>query len=287
MHFVNAKGILSQNNGMNVYRGCTHGCIYCDSRSLCYHMDHAFEDIEVKQNAPRLLEDKLRHKRQPAMISTGAMCDPYLHCEKELKLTRQCLEVIEHYGFGVSLLTKSDMVLRDMDILSSINKKAKAVVQMTLTTYDESLCKMIEPNVCTTKQRHNALKTLQSRGIPTVVWLSPILPFINDNDENLNGILDYCFDAGVKGIMCFGFGTTMREGSREHFYAALDRHFPGIKRQYISTFGNAYICTSKNAPQLTELFHARCGENGVMHNTDEIFAYLNQFPKQTEQLTMF
>ena len=136
MHFVNAKGILSAHNGMNIYRGCTHGCIYCDSRSRCYHIDHPFEDIEVKQNAAELLDDALRRKKNRCMISTGSMCDPYLHCEGELRLTRRCLEVIERRGFGVSVLTKSDRILRDMDLYRRIHNKAKAVVQMTLTTYD-------------------------------------------------------------------------------------------------------------------------------------------------------
>lgn len=229
MHFVNAKGILSAHNGMNLYRGCTHGCIYCDSRSLCYQMSHAFEDIEVKQNAPQLLEMALRRKRKPCMIGTGAMCDPYLHAEAQLGLTRRCLELIERYGFGVELLTKSDLILRDADLLQRIHERAKCVVQMTLTTYDEALCRILEPHVCTTRRRYEVLKEFQHRGIPTVVWISPVLPFLNDTEENLRGILRYCFDAGVKGIVCFGMGTTMRDGSREPFYAALDQYFPGLK----------------------------------------------------------
>lgn len=152
MHFVDAKSILSPQNGMNLYRGCTHGCIYCDSRSLCYHNPIPFEDIEVKKNAPELLEARLSKKRSKCMIGTGSMCDPYMHCEKDLKLTRRCLEIIDHYGFGVAIQTKSDLILRDIDLLESINKKAKCVVQITLTTYDENLCKIIEPAVCTTRR---------------------------------------------------------------------------------------------------------------------------------------
>ena len=170
MHFVEAKSLLSANNGMNLYRGCTHGCIYCDSRSKCYGMDHAFEDVEVKRNAPQLLENALRRKRRRCMIATGAMSDPYMHCEEELRLTRRCLEIIRQYGFGVSLLTKSDRVLRDLDLLRDINREAKAVVQMTLTTLDEELCRIVEPNVCTTKRRVEVLKTVRGEGIPTVVW---------------------------------------------------------------------------------------------------------------------
>lgn len=288
MHFVNAKGILSSQNGMNIYRGCTHGCIYCDSRSTCYQMKHAFEDIEVKQNAPELLELALRRKRKKCMIGTGAMCDPYMHCEEKLGLTRKCLELIDRYEFGATVITKSDRILRDLDLLKSINEKAKAVVQMTLTTYDENICRILEPNVCTTKRRYEVLKIMQENEIPTVVWLCPILPFINDTEENLRGILDYCFDAGVKGILCFGMGTTIRDGDREYFYAALDRHFPGMKEKYIRTFGNAYECSSENHPVLMRIFHAECEKHGVMHRVDEIFNYLHEFPcKEPEQLNLF
>ncbi|MDE7233308.1 MAG: radical SAM protein, partial [Lachnospiraceae bacterium] len=224
MHFVDAKGILSSQNGMNLYRGCTHGCIYCDSRSACYQFTHAFEDIEVKQNAPALLERALRSKRKKCMIGTGAMCDPYMHCEEELQLTRKCLELIDRYGFGVTVQTKSDRILRDLDLLTGIQRKAKCVVQMTLTTYDEELCRIVEPQVCTTRRRYEVLKIMQENGIPTVVWLSPILPYINDTRENIQGILEYCRDAGVYGIICFGMGMTLRQGDREYYYAALDRH---------------------------------------------------------------
>ena len=240
MHFVDAKGILSSQNGMNLYRGCTHGCIYCDSRSTCYQFTHAFEDIEVKQNAPALLERALRSKRKKCMIGTGAMCDPYMHCEEELQLTRQCLELIDRYGFGVTVQTKSDRVLRDLDLLTSIHRKAKCVVQMTLTTYDEELCRIVEPQVCTTRRRYEVLKIMQENGIPTVVWLSPILPYINDTRENIQGILEYCRDAGVYGIICFGMGMTLRQGDREYFYAALDRHFPGLHEKYHRRYCRLY-----------------------------------------------
>ena len=206
MHFVDARGILSARNGMNIYRGCTHGCIYCDSRSRCYGFTHPFEDIEVKRNAPALLEQKLRSKRKKCMIGTGAMCDPYLHCEEELRLTRACLEIIDRYGFGVSVLTKSDRILRDMDLLGSIQEKSKAVAQMTLTTWDDRLCRIIEPEVCVTSRRLEVLRTMKEAGIPTVVWMTPLLPFINDTKENLEGILEGCLEAGVKGILCFGMG---------------------------------------------------------------------------------
>lgn len=289
MHEKDAKSILSAQNGMNVYRGCTHGCIYCDSRSTCYQMLHDFEDIEIKRNAPELLEDALRRKRARCMIGTGAMCDPYLHLEKQTLLTRRCLTIIDKYGFGVSVLTKSDLILRDLDLLKSIHQKSKAVVQMTLTTFDEDLCRIIEPKVCTTKRRVEVLKIMQKESIPTVVWLCPILPFINDSEENLRGILAHCFDAGVKGILCFAMGTTMREGDREYFYAKLDAHFPGMKERYQRAFGNRYECGSPNAKNLMKIFRDECRAHGVMYKPNEVFAYLhaNEDKQAGEQLSLF
>ncbi|MGN0425287.1 MAG: SPL family radical SAM protein [Acetatifactor sp.] len=287
MHFVQAKGILSAGNGMNLYRGCTHGCIYCDSRSSCYGFTHDFEDIEVKENAPRLLENALRSKRKPCMIGTGSMCDPYLHAEERLELTRRCLELIERYGFGVAVQTKSARILRDMDLLQSINRQTKAVVQLTLTTYDENLCRILEPNVSTTRERFEVLLRCRELGIPTVVWLSPILPFLNDTEENIRGILKYCVEAGVKGIICFGMGLTLREGNREYFYRALDRHFPGLKERYIQTYGNAYELASPNWKPLMEIFRETCARYGMMSTPDECFAYLHAFPEKCVQMSLF
>lgn len=290
MHFVDAKGILTGGReyfGMNVYRGCSHGCIYCDSRSACYQFTHPFEDIEVKQNAPELLEKALRAKRRPCMIGTGSMCDPYMHCEEKLQITRQCLEIIYRYGFGAAIQTKSDRILRDMDLIESIHRKAKCVVQMTLTTYDSALCRIIEPNVCDTRRRLEVLEAFQLRGVPTVVWLTPILPFINDTEENVLSILRECARVGVKGIICFDMGLTLREGDREYYYAALDRHFPGLKEQYIRRYGNAYEVSSPNSPALMALFHRFCEENEMLHQVDDCFAFLRAFPERYRQLNLF
>ena len=287
MHYVQAKGILSSTNGMNLYRGCQHGCIYCDSRSLCYSMSHAFEDIEVKENGPALLEKALKGKRKRCMIGTGSMSDPYMPLEAELGYTRRALELACRYGFGFTLITKSARVLRDMDLLKKINDSTKCVVQMTLTTYDEALCRKLEPNVSTTAERFQALEVLRDAGIPTVVWLCPILPWINDTEENLRGILDYCVRAGVKGVINFGMGLTLREGNREYFYRQLDRHFPGLKERYSKVYGNAYELESPNSPKLTRLFHRICEKNGIMHNNEEIFTYLNRFEDKQEQFSLF
>lgn len=287
MHKVDVKGILSSSNGMNIYRGCQHNCIYCDSRSLCYGMEHDFEDIEVKQNAPILLEKALKSKRKKCMIGTGAMSDPYIPLERELKLTRQCLEIIDKYGFGATVLTKSSDVLRDLDLFRRINSKSKAVVQMTLTTYDEAMCRIIEPNVSTTKERFEALKIFRDNGIPTVVWLDPFLPFINDTEENIRGLLDYCVKAKIKGIICFDIGLTLRSGNREYFYKQLDKHFPKLKEKYISSYGNSYEITSRNRDKLMKIITDVCRKNGIMYNVNEVFAYLHRFESKEEQLSLF
>ncbi len=294
MHYINAKGILSSKNGMNLYRGCVHGCIYCDSRSACYHIDHDFEDIEVKQNALELLEDALKRKRKKCMLGTGSMTDPYIPIEKELEHVRKALWLAHKYGFGFTLITKSNLVLRDLDILQKINEATKCIVQMTLTTYDEILCKKIEPHVSSTQERVDALKKLHDTGIPTVVWLCPILPFINDSKENIIGILNACIDAKVYGIICFGMGLTLREGNREYFYAQLDQHFPGLKEKYIQHYGDAqsvaYMVNSPHNAKLMHLFHSTCEAHGIVHNNDALFSYLNSFPEKNEtsqQLDLF
>ncbi len=290
MHFVNAKGILHGKApylGMNVYRGCTHGCVYCDSRSLCYQFTHPFEDIEVKQNAPELLERALRGKRKKCMIGTGSMSDPYMHCEERLGLTRRCLEVILRYGFGAAVQTKSDRVLRDIDLLDEINRQARSVVQMTLTTWERDLCAILEPNVCDTRRRVEVLLEMRGRGIPTMVWLTPILPFINDTEANVRAILEACAEAGVAGVICFDMGLTLREGDREYYYAALDRHFPGLRQRYVRTYGNAYEVPSPNRERLMALFHDFCEARGMLHDPRACFEWLAAFPEKDEQLRMF
>lgn len=289
MHFVNVKGILSTKNGMNLYRGCSHGCIYCDSRSKCYHIEHDFEDIEIKENAIELLENALKRKRKKCMLGTGSMTDPYIPLESKIGNVRKALALVNQYGFGFTLITKSDRVLRDLDLLKAINDKTKCVVQMTLTTYVEDLCRKIEPNVCTTRERVTALKKLNEAGIPTVVWLCPILPFINDTEENIRGILEYCIEAKVYGIICFGMGLTLREGNREYFYSKLDKLFPSMKEKYMRTYGTQYQVNSLKNNKLMKLFHQVCEENGIIHDNSKIFEYLSKFEEKNNpiQLNLF
>lgn len=289
MHYVTAKGILSAKNGMNLYRGCSHGCIYCDSRSACYGMEHDFEDIEVKENAVELLEDALKRKRKKCMIGTGSMTDPYIPAEMEIGNVRKALSLVYEHGFGFTGITKSDRILRDLDLLKKINDSTKCVVQMTLTTYDEELCKKLEPDVCTTKERFGVLLRLRDAGIPTVVWLCPILPFINDTEENIAEILEYCIQAEVRGIICFGMGMTLRQGNREYFYSQLDRLFPGIKEKYMRSYGTQYILNSPNSQSLMDLFQRTCVRHGIMHDSKKIFEYLNTFEdkRTVKQLGLF
>ena len=289
MHEVEAKGILSAQNGMNIYWGCSHGCIYCDARSTCYQMEHPFEDIEVKINAPMLLEQALRKKRKRCMIGTGSMSDPYLHLEKKLGLTRRCIELIDAYGFGLAIHTKSDLILRDLDLLKSINQKTKCVVQMTLTTFDEMLCKKLEPNVCTTARRIEVLNIMKEEGIPTVVWMTPILPFINDTKDNIQHLLDACKQADVYGIITFGLGLTLRDGDRQYFYRKLDEHFPGVKEQYINRYGNAYELPIPKERELYAMLQQECKAAGMEWRSDVIFDYMRRFEDRQagEQLSLF
>ena len=282
MHYSTAKSILSRNNGMNLYRGCTHGCIYCDSRSEIYGMDHKFEDIEVKENSLVLLKKELI-KRPQAMIGTGAMTDPYIPLEKRLGYVRGALQLIYNYGFGFTCITKSDLILGDLDLLKKINEKTKVVVQMTLTTADDDLCSVLEPNVCSTSRRVEVLKRLNEEGISTVVWLCPILPYINDTEENINSILDYCIESDVRGIICHEMGLTLRDGNREYFYKNLDKHFPGLKEKYIEEYGESYSIPSPNNKRLMRIFKKRTSVNNIMNTPDEIFEYLRDFPQKSYQ----
>ena len=289
MHYVKAKGLLSNNNGMNIYRGCEHGCIYCDSRSTCYNMNHNFEDIEVKINAPELLEHSLKHKGKRCMIGTGSMSDPYMPLEKELRLTRKCLELIDKYNYGFTVITKSDLILRDLDLLKSINKKTKCVVQMTITTFDDGLCRILEPNVCVTSKRIEALKILHDNNIPTIVWMTPILPFINDNEANIMNILKACKEAGVYGIMTFGIVLTLREGDREYYYDKLDKYFPGLKYKYIKRYGNSYELPVPDEYRLNNLLINYCKENNMEYRPYKLFEYLNTFEDKIhgEEISLF
>lgn len=271
---------------MNLYRGCSHGCIYCDSRSKCYHIKHDFDDIEIKENAIELLENALKRKRKKCILGIGSMTEPYIPLEIKICNVRKALKLANQYGFGFTLITKSDSVLHDLDLLKSINDKTKCVVQMTLTTYDEDLCKKLEPNVSSTKERVEALKELNKAGISTVVWLCPILPFINDTEENIRGILEYCIEAKVYGVICFGMGLTLREGNREYFYNQLDRLFPHMKEKYMRIYGTQYQVNSPKNNELMKLFHQICEDNNIIHDNSKIFKYLYTFEERNSSIQL-
>jgi len=211
------------------------------------------------------------------MIGTGAMSDPYIPLPENLANIRSCLEIIDKYGFGLAIQTKSDLILRDLDLLVSINQKAKCVVETTLTTFDENLCKIIEPNVCGTRRRFEVLKIFRDNGIKTIVWLCPFLPFINDTEGNLRGLLDYCAEAGVHGILCWGIGLTLRDGNREYFYAQLDKHFPGLKDVYRKKFCLNYSISSDNNDLLMKMLREMCDRHSILCDNDAVFGYMRTF----------
>lgn len=284
MHYTTAKTILSKNNGMNLYRGCTHGCIYCDSRSNVYDMQHDFEDVEIKENSIELLRKHLINRKEKCMIGTGSMTDPYIPLEKEHRYVRKALELIYRYGYGFTCITKSNLILRDIDLLKKINEDSKAVVQMTLTCIDDTISKKIEENVIPTSQRIKVLERLNNENIPTVVWLTPVLPYITDTEENIYAIIDSCIDTGVKGIICFNMGMTLREGNREHYYKKLDEHFPGLRQKYEEKYGNSYGIASPNNRKLMNIFNDRTSKHNIMNRPDEIFRYLHEFPRKDKSI---
>lgn len=289
MHKEKVKTIISSSNRINLYRGCEHNCIYCDSRSKCYQMDHEFTDILVKENAIELLKDELTKKRNKMVFSTGSMSDPYTPLEKDLEYTKKMLEVIYQYGHGIHIQTKSNLVLRDLELLKKINRQTKASVAMTITTADEALCKIIEPNAPTTKERLETLKELSSAGIDTYLWICPILPFINDGLDNLRTILQYAKEANVKGIVHFDLTLTLREGNREYFYEMLDQYFPKMKDKYIKTFQKSYLCPSPYQKYLLDYLINFCKKNQIEYDyskiTDAIYR-LDENPAY-EQLSLF
>lgn len=252
-------------------------------------MNHNFTDIEVKQNSLELLKKALKNKKQRVMIGLGSMTDAYIPLEEKLNYTRKAMELAYRYSHGFTCITKSDLILRDMDLIKKINKKSKFVVQMSLSCMDDSISRKIEPNVCPTTRRIEVLRKFQQNNIPTVVWLTPVLPYITDTHENIKAILDACTDLEVKAIICFGMGMTLRDGNREYYYKKLDEHFPGLRNRYEEEFGNNYVITSPNNNELMKLFNKKTRQAGIMNNADDIFKYLHEFPKSNKsiQTTLF
>ncbi len=293
IEYINAKKIVlpvkpslywfSVKYSLNIYHGCSHGCIYCDSRSSCYNISD-FDRIRVKKDAIKKINDELKNKRVKGIISTGAMSDPYNPLEKKLHLTRDTLKLIDKYKFGVSILTKSDLITRDIDILKNISKHSDMFIAITVTTFDDNLCKIIEPNVCVSSKRFEAIKKLSENGIYTGILLQPILPFINDDIENIRNIVHTAYKCGAKFIYP-AFGVTLRDNQREYYYDKLDEHFPNIKMKYINEYKNKYSCNTKNN-ELYEEFKTLCEMYGIKYKIKDIVDdYTTQ--DDTEQLSLF
>lgn len=271
---------------MNIYRGCTHDCIYCDSRSICYQ-NYDFDTIKVKENALQLLSNELRRKVKKGIISTGAMSDPYNPLEEQLKLTRSALEIMNEYNFGVSIDTKAALVTRDMDILRDIKDHSPVIVKFSITTADDELCKVIEPHVSASSERFNAIRKLSEVGIYCGILVNPILPFINDTEENIIVILKKAKESGAKFIYPeMGMAMSLRDGNREYYYKQLDVLFPGLKKEYIKRYGSQYICKSPNEKKLWSVFISYCKELGLLYDMEEITAHYRR-DYDYKQLTLF
>lgn len=269
---------------MNLYRGCSHGCIYCDSRSECYHIDN-FSQVKAKENTTALLAEELRHKVKKGVIATGAMSDPYNPCEAEYQLTRRALGQIDRFGFGVAVATKSPLVTRDIDLYQQIMEHSPVLIKMTITTIDDTLSSQIEPNVAVSSQRFQALQELSQNGIFCGILLMPVLPFLEDNQENICGIVRQAAAVGARFIYP-AFGMTMRDQQREYYYAQLDRLFDGLSQKYRTTYGNRYTCTSPRAKKLWNIFTEACQENGILYRMNDIISAY-KLGYQEEQLSFF
>lgn len=294
MELIQAKSIISaykENNNwfgtnynMNIYKGCCHGCIYCDSRSECYGIDN-FDSVRAKENSSEIIRRELKSKRKKGVIGTGAMSDPYNPFEKKFALTRNALESIDNFGFGVAIATKSDLIVRDIDILKRIKEHSPVLCKITITTADDKLCKMIEPNVVVISKRFEAIKKLSDEGIYTGILLMPILPFINDTEENIINIVKLAKENGAKFIYP-AFGVTLRANQRDYFFNMLDKNFPGIKEKYIKSFGNSYMCSSPNSRKLNNTFVNECNRLGILYKMRDI---INSYKKgyNNQQLSLF
>lgn len=294
MEFIPAKTIISgyntgdnwfgKNYNMNIYKGCCHGCIYCDSRSKCYQVEN-FDEVRAKENALALISSELKSKRRTGVVGTGAMSDPYNPFEKKYGLTRGAIELIHANRFGICIATKSDLIIRDIDLLKSIKKHSPVIVKITITTVNDILCKKIEPNVANSSRRFSVIRQLAENGIFTGILLMPVLPFLEDNEHNISEMIRLAHENGAKFIYPL-FGVTLRQNQREWYYQKLDEHFPALRQKYISQFGNEYECPSPNAKLLWQLFQNQCNRFGILYKMHDIIkSYKKGYEGQ--QLSLF
>lgn len=294
MEWIKTKTILNKVNygnmwfgidyNMNLYKGCHHGCIYCDSRSQCYHIDD-FDKVRSKENALEILEKELMKKRKKGVIGIGAMSDTYNLYESKYKITRNALKLISKYNFGVSIDTKSDLILRDIDILKEINEKNNVIIKLTITTPHDKLSRMIEPNVCVSSKRFQAIKQLSDNGLFVGIAMTPVLPFITDKAEDIMKLVKMAHDSGAKFIYTY-MGVTLRENQRDYYFEKLDQNFMGLKQKYVQLYGMKYNCFVPNYKRLYEIFKTECDKYGILYDMDKIIkAY--QKVRINEQLSLF
>lgn len=295
MQFVKTKTILTKvKNGdywfgidynMNLYRGCSHGCIYCDSRSNCYHIEN-FDMVRGKENALSILEQELSKKREKGVIGIGAMSDTYNPNEFKYEETRNALKLISKYDFGVSIDTKSDLIVRDIELLKKINTKNNVIIKFTITTPHDELSKIIEPHVCVSSKRFKAMKRLSDNGIFVGILMNPILPFITDKEEDIKELVRLASIHGAKFIHTY-MGMTLRENQREYYFDKLDMSFPGLKEKYKKYYGNWYDCTVFNSKKLYKVFTDECDKYGILYNMKDIITAYKKEIKKSEQITLF
>lgn len=295
MEYIKAKTILTKakygsdwygiDYNMNLYKGCPHRCIYCDSRSSCYYIDD-FDVPRGKENALGILERELSGKREKGVIGIGAMSDTYNPCETKYEETRGALKLILKYGFGVSIDTKSDLILRDIDLLKEINSKNSVIVKFTITTPDDELCSLIEPNVTVSSKRFQAIKTLNENGIFTGIMMNPVLPFITDNEDDIKRLVKLASESGAKFIHTY-MGVTLRNNQRDYYFAELDKKFPGLKEKYIRYYGERYNCVVPNYRELYKVFVRECDKYGILYNMKDIIKAYKKETKSDEQMTLF
>ena len=279
MDYVPAKHLLHRSKStewfgtdhtMNLYRGCCHGCLYCDSRSSCYQ-NPDFDRVTAKADALRILRDDLARKAKPAFITMGSMSYPYNPFERELQLTRHALELIDAYQCGVAAATKSDLITRDIDLYQLIQEHSPVICKLTITTTDDTLAAKLEPHAPPPSQRLEALEKLSRAGVFAGVLLMPVLPFVEDSSKNVLSVVDRAAQAGARFVYA-AFGVTMRDGQRDFFLNGLDRAFPGMGERYRKRYGSRYYCSSPSAKELWALFSARCRELGMLYEMRHIIS---------------
>ncbi len=295
MEFVKAKTILTKvkdgsewygvDYNMNLYRGCSHGCIYCDSRSDCYHIEN-FDIVKGKENMLQILENELSKKRLKGVVCIGAMSDTYNPMEIKYQQTRGVLQLISKYGFGVSIDTKSDLILRDIDLLKEINSKNNVIIKFTITTPDDNLSKRIEPNVCVSSKRLEAIKILNDNGIFTGIMMNPVLPFITDKEEDIKKLVELARRNGAKFIHTY-MGMTLRENQRAYYFEKLDEKFPGVKEKYIKNYGDRYNCLVPNYKQLYKVFTDECDRYGILYKMNDIIRTYKKESTNDGQISLF